>query len=201
MSRIEGIWSNEKNTFKIGIQQAKAKDKYFAFILNSQEPDMRKGEIIAEFFKTRYEHIYSTEYYLEDKTRIHTKSYVDEHGKLLIFLIEWEKESVILFREFPTKEATEERENVSDSEQSSVQEGETGNDENYVQVGAWENHSYAQKLLVKINKYYPDAYIVEHNNYDKIRIPDVFTEEQGAIVSKDIEEKFNVKPVLVLKKQ
>jgi len=162
---------------------------------------MRKGEIIAEFIKTRYEHIYSTEYYLEDKTRIHTKSYINEHGKLLIFLIEWEKESVILFREFPMKEATEEREKVSDLEQPSVKEVETGNDENYVQVGAWENHKYAQKLLVKINEYYPDAYIVEHNNFDIIRIPDVFTEEQGALVTKDIEEKFNLKPVLVLKKQ
>ncbi len=201
LSLIEGIWSNEKNTYKVGIQKAKEKGKYFAFILNSQEPHMKKSEIIAEFYKTRYEYIYSTEYYLDDKTKIFTKSYLDEHGMLLIFLHEWEKESIAFFRSFPVKEALEEKEKVSDLEQSLVIESETGNDENYVQVGAWKNHNYAQHLLVKIKKYYPKAYIVVHNDIYKIRIPDVLTKKQGAILSTDIENKFNIKPIFIQKKQ
>jgi len=101
LSLIEGIWSNEKNTYKIGIQKAKEKGKYIAFILNSQEPTMKKGEIIAEFIETRYEHIFSTEYYLEDKKKIITKSYFDEHSMLLIFLKKWRKENVAFLRNFP----------------------------------------------------------------------------------------------------
>lgn len=199
LSLIEGIWSNEKKPYKIGIQKAEEKGRYFAFILNSQEPSMKKGEIVAEFFKTRYEYIYSTEYYLEDKTKIVTKGYINENGMLLIFLEKWGKESVAFFRSFPIKEVTEEK--VLDLKQSLAREDETGNDENYVQVGAWENHDYAQKLLVKIKTYYPEAYIAAHNNFNKIRIPGILTKKQGVIVSKDIEMKFNLKPILVLKKQ
>jgi hypothetical protein len=43
-----------KKTYKIGIQKAEGRGRYFAFILNSQEPPMKKGGIIAEFFETRY---------------------------------------------------------------------------------------------------------------------------------------------------
>jgi hypothetical protein len=46
-----------KKTYKIGIQKAEGKGRYFAFILNSQEPPMKKGGIIAEFFETRYGNI------------------------------------------------------------------------------------------------------------------------------------------------
>ena len=84
LSLIEGIWSNVKNTYKIGIQKTQEKGRYIAFILNSQEPTIKKGEIIAEFFNSEFGYIYSTEYYLEDKTKIATKTYVDEHGLLII---------------------------------------------------------------------------------------------------------------------
>ncbi len=114
LSLIEGIWSNEKNTYKIGIQKAKGKGKYFAFILNSQEPTMKKGEIIAEFVETRYEYIYFTEYYLEDKTKIVTKSIIDAHGMLLIFKKKG-GEIEAFFRNFPIKEATEAKEKVKES--------------------------------------------------------------------------------------
>jgi hypothetical protein len=201
LSLIEGIWSNEKNTYKIGIQKAEKKGAYVAFILNSQDTSVNKGEIIADFFESRYKYIYFTNYYLEDKTNIVTKANVDEHGMLLIFLEKWGKEDVAFFRDFPIKETTEEEEKVSDTKQSLAKEGETGNDEYYVQVGALKNHNDAQKLLVKIKKYYPKAYIVVHNNFSKIRIPGVLTRKQGAVVSKDIEKKFNLKPMLVLKKR
>jgi len=70
----------------------------------------------------------------------------------------------------------------------------------YVQVGAMKNNNDAQKLLVKIKKYYPEAYIVVQNNFSKIRIPGVLTKKQGAFVSRDIEKKFNLKPMVVQKK-
>ena len=114
LSLIEGIWLSEKNTYKIGIQKAKEKGRYIAFILNSQEPTMKKGEIIAEFFETRDEYIYSTEYYLKDKTKIVTKGYI-EHGMLLILLKKWGEENVFFLKEFPKKESTEEKEKVKES--------------------------------------------------------------------------------------
>ena len=100
-SLIEGIWSNDKNTYQIGIQRTDRKGEYLAIILNSQEPTIKQGEILAEFFETIYEHIYSTEYYLEDKTKIVTKTYVGENGMLLIFLKKWRKENVAFIRESP----------------------------------------------------------------------------------------------------
>jgi hypothetical protein len=101
LSLIEGIWSNEKKTYKIGIQKAEGEGRYIAFILNSQEATMKKGEIIAEFIETRYGNTYSTKYYLDDKTKVDTKSYIDEHGMLLIFLVKWRKESVAFIKNFP----------------------------------------------------------------------------------------------------
>ena len=201
LALIEGIWSNEKNTYRIGIQETKGKGRYIAFILNSREPTMKKGEIIAEFFKTRYEHIYSTEYYLEDKIKIVTKSYIDEHGMLLIFLKKWGKENVAFFRNFPIKEATKEKEKVADLKQSLTKEGETGNDEYYVQVGSWKNSKYVKEIFIKIKKHYPNANLVMQNNVYKVRISGVMSKKQGTIISKDIEKKFNLKPILVLIKQ
>jgi hypothetical protein len=51
---------------------------------------------------------------LEDKTKIVTKSYISEHGILLIFLEKWGKENVAFIRNYPIKESTE-KEIVSDS--------------------------------------------------------------------------------------
>jgi hypothetical protein len=67
-----------------------------------------------------------------------------------------------------------------------------------VQVGAWKNHNYAQNMLEKITNYYPEAYIVKHDDFNKIRIPiGLLFKNQGVIVSRDIEEKFDIKPLLV----
>ena len=80
-------------------------------------------------------------------------------------------------------------------------EGKKKVNEYYVQIGAWVNHKYAQKMLEKIINYYPEAYIVTYDTFNKLRIPGVLSKEQGVIVSKDIERKFNLKPMVVLKKQ
>jgi hypothetical protein len=80
-------------------------------------------------------------------------------------------------------------------------EGKKKVNEYYVQIGAWVNHKYIQKMLEKIVNYYPEAYIVTYDNFNKLRIPSVLSKKQGVIMSKDIEKKFNLKPIVVLKKQ
>ena len=199
LSLIEGIWSNYKNTYKIGIQKTGQKGTYVAFILNSRDPSVNKGDIIADFFHTRHKKIYFTKYYLKDNTKIVTKANIFEYGMLLISLEKWGKEDVAFFRNSLLKETGEENK-ASALKQSFSQESKTGHDEYYVQVVASKNHDGAQKLLVKIKKYYPEAYIVVQNNFSKIRIPGVLTKKQGAIVSRDIENKFNLKPMVVQKK-
>ncbi len=67
----------------------------------------------------------------------------------------------------------------------------------YVQVGSWKNSHYAEDILMKLKKGYPEAYIVEQNNFNKLRIPGVMTKKQAAIISKDIEGKLNMKPLIV----
>ena len=94
-----------------------------------------------------------------------------------------------------------EKKGIPDLNQSFTNEVSTGNNEYYVQVGAWRNSNHTEMLLLKIKKYYPKAYIVKQNDLNKIRIPSVLTKKQGAIVSEDLEDKFHVKPLLVLKKQ
>jgi hypothetical protein len=111
LSIIEGIWSNDQNTYRVGIEKAGDEGKYTAFILHSDEPSLKKGDIIAGFFETRYGDIFSTIYYLEDTKKIETKSYVHDQGKLgqgilklYIYLIELNKGSITLLKDFPQPE-------------------------------------------------------------------------------------------------
>lgn len=76
---------------------------------------------------------------------------------------------------------------------------QTGTIEYYIQVGAWENSDYAQEMLIKLKQYYPEAYITVDNNFHKIWIPVMPNSGQGADISKDIEGKFNIKPIIVRK--
>jgi hypothetical protein len=93
------------------------------------------------------------------------------------------------------------KDRVSDVKQSSDNKIAPVRNEYYVQVGSWRNYKYTKKILIKLKKYYPDVYIVEENNFYKGRIPGVMNKKQGTVISKDIEKKFNMKPLLVLKLQ
>jgi hypothetical protein len=99
--------------------------------------------------------------------------------------------------DFPEKSTG--KASVSSVKQSPPQIFSNESKEYYVQVGAWRNQNYAQKVLEKIKNYYPEAYIVVHNSFNKIRILGVLTKKQGVTVAKDIEEKFNMKSLLILK--
>jgi hypothetical protein len=80
-----------------------------------------------------------------------------------------------------------------------VVDAQTGNIEYYIQVGAWQYSDYAQKMLIKLKRYYPDAYITVENNLHKVRIPKIMNKRQGDDISKDIEGKFNIKAIIVRK--
>ena len=56
-------------------------------------------------------------------------------------------------------------------------------------------------MITKVKKYYPEVYMVVHDNFNKVRIPGVMTEQHGNIISKDIKAKFNMKTLLVKKVQ
>ncbi len=103
LSLLEGIWYNDKKTITIGIRKSRNKGKYFAFILESTDPDSRQGELLAEFTETRYNHVFSTEYYWENKSAVITKSHISGKGKLdlTIFLLTLDKESVNFIKKYP----------------------------------------------------------------------------------------------------
>lgn len=98
--------------------------------------------------------------------------------------------------EMEGNEKLSKKDRVSDLKQLLDKKIATVSNEYYVQVGSWQNYKYTEMIL---KKYYPDVYIVEQNNFYKGRIPGVKTKKQGTIISKDIEEKFNMKPLLILK--
>ncbi|MBI5665374.1 MAG: PilZ domain-containing protein [Nitrospirae bacterium] len=69
----------------------------------------------------------------------------------------------------------------------------------YVQVGAWRNPENAKEMLQKIKELYPDAYLVSGTKLIKVKIP-VKDKTQGNRIIKDIEGKFNIKPMLTPEK-
>jgi hypothetical protein len=91
------------------------------------------------------------------------------------------------------------KENVSDSKQSLVKKNAAGSNEYYVQVGSWKNLKYAEEIFIKLKKHYSAVNFVKQNNFYKVRVSGVMSKKQGAIISKDIEGKFKMKSLLVLK--
>jgi hypothetical protein len=91
-----------------------------------------------------------------------------------------------------------EKEKVNNLKQSLDKKIAAVSNKYYIQVGSWKNSQYAEEILIELKKDYPAAKIVEQNNFNKVRIPGVITKKQAAIISKDIEEKFNLKPLIVL---
>ncbi|UCH81085.1 MAG: PilZ domain-containing protein [Nitrospiraceae bacterium] len=76
-------------------------------------------------------------------------------------------------------------------------QSESENFKFYVQVTSPYDPEHAYEMLLKIKNYYPDAFLFKINDYYKIRIPGITSEKQGTEVNKDLEDKLNVKSVLV----
>ncbi len=70
-----------------------------------------------------------------------------------------------------------------------------------VQVGAWRNPHFAQETLGHLREYYPEAVIIEEDNFNKIRIPGITDKNQVNVVIRNIEEKFNLQSLLIHNKQ
>ena len=67
----------------------------------------------------------------------------------------------------------------------------------YIQVASYKNPDIAEGMLLELKQDYPAAYLFFLNDFYKLRIPDIRTSEQGHKLLKDIEKKFNIKPILV----
>lgn len=66
-----------------------------------------------------------------------------------------------------------------------------------VQVGAWKNVRYAQTALELVQGYYPEALIVDEGGLHKIRIKKMMTRQEGMLAIEDLEDKFNLRPILI----
>jgi hypothetical protein len=56
------------------------------------------------------------------------------------------------------------------------------------------------RCLKKLKTYYPEVLIIVENNFHKIRIPGIKSKKQGTLVLEAIKERFDLKPILILKK-
>ncbi len=66
----------------------------------------------------------------------------------------------------------------------------------YIQVGSWINPVYARETWERLLPFYPEAYLVEDDNFHVVRIPGIMTIEQGYAIVTDIEAKTYLKPLL-----
>jgi hypothetical protein len=73
----------------------------------------------------------------------------------------------------------------------------TGENKYYIQVASFKDPDIAQRTLSALKQDYPAAYLFFLNDFYKLRIPDIKTSAQGHDLLKDIEKKFNIKPILV----
>jgi hypothetical protein len=90
-----------------------------------------------------------------------------------------------------------EQDRMANARESLVSKNTEDNRGYYIQVGAWKNPKYAQEMLSKLKKYYPDARIIKQDNFNKVRIPGIMSKEKGNSIVKDIEDKFRLKALLV----
>ncbi len=73
----------------------------------------------------------------------------------------------------------------------------TGGNKFFIQVASLKDPDIAHGILSELKQDYPAAYIFPHNDFYKVRIPNIKTSEQGYHFIKDIEKKFNIKPILI----
>jgi hypothetical protein len=67
----------------------------------------------------------------------------------------------------------------------------------HIQVASLKDPEIAHGILSELKQDYPSTYLFIQNDFYKVRIPDIKTSEQGYDLLKNIETKFNLKPILV----
>jgi len=68
----------------------------------------------------------------------------------------------------------------------------------FIQVGAWKNTDLVKKALSELKKDYSEAYSFSKNNFQIIIIPDILTKSRANTMSKEIENKFDLKPLVAV---
>lgn len=83
---IEGIWSDEHNRYNIGILRDTVSNNrdYVAIILNAESDIWNAGDVKIEFLETAYEGVYTTTYYLANKSKQGSTAKIDIDGFLRI---------------------------------------------------------------------------------------------------------------------
>jgi len=68
----------------------------------------------------------------------------------------------------------------------------------FLQVGAWKNPDLAKKTLSQLHRDYAEAYSFLKDNFQIIIIPNILTKERANALSKEIENKFDLKPLIAV---
>jgi S1-C subfamily serine protease len=115
---IEGIYKNYDgdNFYKVGI--IKDKNNYKAIIIDSNLKHWKKGEVKAVFEKTAAKQLYSTEFYMFDKSKLNTFSVIENDFFLNIEFKnpDQTKTTTKFIKMFPQKESNiEEEKGISKS--------------------------------------------------------------------------------------
>lgn len=78
---VEGIWTDFSGKYKIAIKKNNniSKCDYIGFIIHSDYPSWQNGDIKVELSKTASKNIYSTNYYLKDKSKVGTTSIINDN--------------------------------------------------------------------------------------------------------------------------
>ena len=66
-----------------------------------------------------------------------------------------------------------------------------------IQVGAYKIPDNANKIFERLKAEYMYAYIERENNFNKVRIMGIKTKEEGALIIKEINNTFGLKPFLI----
>ena len=66
-----------------------------------------------------------------------------------------------------------------------------------MQLGAYKNINFANKLLKMLKEHYLNAHIERENNFSKVRISGIKTDQELDLLKKDLKERFNIHPYVI----
>ena len=66
-----------------------------------------------------------------------------------------------------------------------------------LQLGAYKNINFANRLLKKLKEYYLNAHIERENNFSKVRITGIKTDEELDLIKEDLKTRFKMHPYVI----
>ena len=78
---VEGIWTDFNGKYKIAVKKSNdiSNCDFIGFVIQSDYPSWQIGDIKVELSKTASKNIYTTNYYLKDKSKVGTTSIINEN--------------------------------------------------------------------------------------------------------------------------